>query len=420
MIDVRSEIGRLRAVLAHEPGPEIDRMVPAMMEELLFDDILYGDVAREEHGRFRRLLQLLGVEIVEAGDLLVEALAGDEAREWVVGVLLDDLPVPLRRRLEGATPSQLADALVGGLRPEGLSAKPDVLYDLFPVPNWCFQRDPQVVIGSSVALSSMATRARHREGLLARLLFRYHPRLRDVPVLFDPFHTDPSHPPYVDRERPALEGGDVMVLSSDVLLIGLSERTNEIALRRLARRLARTEDAPRWLVAVEIPRRRAYMHLDTLMTQVDRNACLVHVPELGPECRESCGVFDVDLHAEHQEFHPRGPLLGRLRELGFDLEPIPCGGDDPVSQCREQWTDGANALAIAPGLVTLYDRNLATAAELDRRGFRVVEAEDVLLGREEIDVEAGVRTCVLLPSHEISRARGGPHCLVHPLHRDGI
>jgi arginine deiminase len=421
VVDVRSEIGRLRAVLVHEPGLEVDLMVPAMMEDLLFDDILYGDVAREEHGRLRRLLQLLGVELVEAGDLLVEALGDHAAREWVVGVLLDDeLPEARRRGLAGASPSDLADALVHGLRPEGGAGRSAALFDLPPLPNWCFQRDPQIVIGSRVALSSMATRARHREGLIARILFRWHPRLADVPVLFDPFDTDASHPAFLDPDRPSLEGGDVMVLSQDVIVVGLSERTNEIALRRLAHRLARAEGGPRWLVAVEIPRRRAYMHLDTLVTQVDRDACLVHAPVLGPDSREPLRVFDFDLHEPQPEPRERGPLLARLAELGFDLEPIPCGGADPVTQHREQWTDGANALAIAPGLVTLYERNPATADELDRRGFRVVQAEDVLLGREEIEVDANRRACVLLPSHEISRARGGPHCLVHPLRRDPV
>jgi arginine deiminase len=420
VVDVRSEIGRLRSVLVHEPGLEVDRMVPAMMEELLFDDILYGDVAREEHGRLRRLLQLLGVELVEVADLLVEALADGAAREWVVGVLLGELSEPRRRRLEGSSACELAEALVHGLRPEEGSAPPETLFDLAPLPNWCFQRDPQIVIGTRVALSSMATRARHREGLIARLLFRCHPRLADVPVLFDPFDTDASHPPYVDPEQPALEGGDVMVLSSRVIVLGLSERTNEIALRRLAHRLSRTEEGPRWLVAVEIPRRRAYMHLDTLLTQVDRDLCLVHAPVLGPAARDPLAVFDVDLHEAQPELRQRGPLLVRLRELGFDLEPVPCGGEDPLSQHREQWTDGANALAIAPGIVTLYERNPATADELDRRGFRIVQAEDVLLGRDEIELEAGRRTCVLLPSHEISRARGGPHCLVHPLRRDAV
>ncbi len=421
MVHVTSEIGRLRRVLVHEPGEEVDRMVPSMMEELLFDDILFGDRARDEHAMFRRVLQLLDIEIVEAADLLEESLESGEARALLFDVLIPDLPRELRDSLEGLPADELAAALVRGVLPEPppvTGVDSEDLFRLAPLPNWCFQRDPQVVLRDGVVFASMAAPARHREALLARLAFRFHPDLREVPVLLDPLAMRGDNPLFVDPEAPRLEGGDVLVLSSEVVAVGHSERTNRSAIQHMVRALARRDDGPRWIVVVEVPKRRAYMHLDTLITPVDRDACLVYPPVILPERRETARVYAFDLHDPDPAPVEQPDLLSALRARGLDFEPIPCGGPDPVTQQREQWTDGANALAVAPGVVTLYDRNLATAEELDRRGFRTVRAEDLLLGRDEVDLEVSARVSILLESHEMSRARGGPHCLSHPIVRD--
>jgi arginine deiminase len=421
MLRVTSEIGRLRRVLVHEPGPEVDRMVPAMMEELLFDDILFGDRARDEHRQFRRVLQLVGIETIDAEDLLAATLELPEARNWVMDVLLEDLPEGSRAAMRDVTPDALAAILVTGVLadPSPGRVEPEDLYELSPLPNWCFQRDPQIVLGSSIVFGSMAADARHREALLSRAIFRFHPDLRGTPVLLDPIESAAGQPHYAAPTRPSLEGGDVLVLSPDLIAVGHSERTNRAGITALAKALARREGAPRFLIVVEVPRRRAFMHLDTLVTPIDRDACLLFAPVILPgggtmEAR----VFELDLHAATPSFSPRPDFLSTLRARGIDLEPIPCGGSDPVTQQREQWTDGANALALAPGIVTLYDRNLGTAEELARCGFRVVEAEGLLLGRDEVDLDDEGRVCILVPSHEISRARGGPHCLTHPLVRE--
>jgi len=417
MVRVGSEVGRMRRALVHEPGPEIDRMVPAMMEELLFDDILFGDGARAEFGRLRRVLQLLGVEVLDAADLLEEALGDDDARSWLVDGVLCDLPAALRGELRERSAPDLTAILVGGMRrtPGHPGRTAADLFLVPPIPNWCFQRDPQLVVGDAILFASMATAARHREALLARAVFTYHPRLRTTPVL-----NDPRNEPGVPRgpETPHLEGGDVLVLSPDVVAVGWSERTNRTGIDSLARALASRADGPRWLEVVEIPRCRAYMHLDTLITPIDRDLCLVHAPVVLPGGGEGGQVLEIDLHAADLAPRPAAPLLEQLDRRGVTLAPVRCGGSDPVAQQREQWTDGANALAVAPGVILLYDRNVATADELDRAGFRIVAAEDLLLGREEIDLEDCGRVCILVSSPEMSRARGGPHCLVHPLERD--
>lgn len=421
MLRVTSEVGRLRRVLVHEPGAEIDHMVPAMMEELLFDDILFGGRAREEHGRFRRVLQILGVEVLEAEDLLARTLRDPAARAWTLDALLEGAPARLRASMADLPSEALAAALVGGVRSEGPrhGASPRDLFSVPPLPNWCFQRDPQIVMGSGVVFSSMATPARRREALLARAVFRFHPDLASAAALHEPLETGLSDG--VLGEPALLEGGDVLVLSSEVIAVGHSERTNLAGIRDLAASLASGPDVPRWMLVVEIPKRRAYMHLDTLFTPIDRDAALVHAPVLLEPGPERAHVFEVDLRARRFRVSPRKDLFSALARRGVGLDPVPCGGADPVAQQREQWTDGANALAVAPGAIVMYDRNVGTIEELSGRGWTIVAAEDLLLGRDEVELDEGHRkVCVVLSSHELSRARGGPHCLTHPLERDDL
>lgn len=421
-LSIDSEIGRLREVLLHAPGHEVDHMVPSMMEDLLFDDILFGDAARAEHRILRHLLMALEVEVLEARELLAEALDAAGAREWLLRVMVEDLPAWLRTRMVDADAFDLADMLVHGVRHDPRAARiaTDDLFEIPPLPNWCFQRDPQIVLGGGVVFSAMATATRWREALLSHVIFRFHPRLAEVPVILDPLHVPEGRPLYLGLDRASFEGGDVLVLSSDVVAVGFSERTNRTGVRRLARALAAQEEGPRWMVVVDLPDRRAYMHLDTVFTPVDRDACLVYPPVVSEGSAETAGVYEIDLEAEEPTPRSAPHLLATLARHGLDLRPIPCGGDDILSQQREQWTDGANALALAPGVTVLYDRNRRTAESLARQGFEVVEADRILAGRFPLNLEADRRVCVLLPSHEISRARGGPHCLTHALRRDPL
>ena len=325
MVHVTSEIGRLRRVLVHEPGPEVDRMVPPMMEELLFDDILFGDRARDEHRRFRRLLQLLGIEVVEANEVLAEALAGNEAREWLWTMLQPEMPHELRSAGPPETAEDLVAAAVSGVltpeAPQGIEVKD--LFQLAPLPNWCFQRDPQVVLGDGVVFSAMATAARWREGVLSRCAFHFHPELSATPVILDPLREAASSRQLLGPHRPRLEGGDVLVLSPEVVAIGVSERTNAVAVEMLASALAAFENGPRWLEVVHVPARRAYMHLDTVFTPLDREAALVFEPVICGSGPQLAQTYEIDLRSSDIAPRHRGCLLDALsRTRHRSLDPI--------------------------------------------------------------------------------------------------
>ncbi len=421
-LSVSSEVGRLRRVLVHRPGPEIDCMVPEMMQHLLFDDILDGDEAREEHDSFRLILERAGVEAIDAERLLAEVLADRGARAELVERMTRryELGAATSASLAGLSPERLATAAIAGLRTRERSEEQRRrFFELAPLPNYFFQRDPQFVVGDRVYLSAMATTAREREPLLAEEIFTRHPALAGagaVVPLAPPAAGEPGHDP--DLAAATLEGGDVLVASPEVLLVGLSERTNRRGVEALGEELRARQTSFRHLIVVELPARRSFMHLDTVFTFIDRSTCLAYLPVIEPGRSQSAHVYLVDLDAERLAFRLAPSLLAALAEAGIEPDVVPCGGaEDRIVQEREQWTDGANAFAIEPGVIVLYRRNRRTVEELARRGWRVLDAERVAAG--EPVVGAG-RTVVTLWANELSRARGGPRCMAMPLERDPL
>jgi arginine deiminase len=420
-LHVTSETGKLVSVLVHLPGPEIDRMVPSMMEELLFDDILFGERAREEHRRFQQVLGYVAKEVVEVQDLLAEVLEVPEQRSAVLEDLARNLhwgPEVLECYRPFETGETLAGALISGVeRPGAAAGEPPYLVP--PVPNYFFQRDPLVVLGERAVRCSMATRARAREPLLSGYVFQYHPRLsRPEGFWFDEFSIDYGPQTAYARMRPTLEGGDVLVLREDLLVIGYSERTKRATVERLAESLKSRKSGVRRIFVVAIPPSRSYMHLDTVFTMISKDECLVYGPMILPDGAEEADVYQCDLTRREITWTAEKDLLSALKGAKLDLKPILCGGTDPISQSREQWTDGANAFAMCPGVILIYERNVVTAGELSRAEYTVVDEADLLLGRERLETRRSRKYAIRLAANELSRARGGPRCMAMPLVRE--
>lgn len=425
-LSVFSETARLKQVVVHNPGPEVDLMVPGMMEKLLFDDILYGDLARHEHSQFRQVLAKVADEVLDVQDLFTEALRDEGVKLAFIEDLrrLVGLPDDTCNLLRDMAPAGAACSVIGGLpwddMPSHTRWEEEFDYRLRPIPNLLFMRDPASVIGDGYSVNSMATWAREREPLILSYVFRHHPRLKH--------HTD--HDKWFDQVTPlvrgeikapvSLEGGDILVLSPKVLVVGCSERTQADAIYLLAESLSahRAEDESSFdhLLMVLMPKKRSAMHLDTIFTRTSEDECLVYPPYFVDGSRELLNVTSIDLRHPELRMGTHPSLLKSLKAVGIGLKPIFCGGKDPILQQREQWTDGANAFCLAPGVITSYGRNIATGEALDKAGYRVVTAKQVLTDAN-LNLLDGQKYLVQIEAGELSRARGGPRCMTMPLSR---
>ena len=321
--------------------------------------------------------------------------------------------------------ADVARSLITGMTwgeelPHGNWQKRYFEYRVSPVPNLLFMRDPGAVVGTGYNINFMATWAREREPLILSYVFRYHPRLchlQESDRLFD--QITPLLKGKIKLPQ-SLEGGDQLVLSDKVLAVGCSQRTSADAIHMLAETMRQKylhgESTFETLLMVLMPKIRSAMHLDTIFTRISQDECLIYPPYFTDESRALLNVVKFDLRHNHLHTVAEPNLLRVLQGVGIDLKPIYCGGGDPILQQREQWTDGANAFALAPGVIVLYSRNHATVEQLSTAGYRVVYSGE-LLADPDINLLDGRKYAILLESAELTRARGGPRCMTMPLSR---
>ena len=402
-ICVRSETGTLEQVLLHRPGAELEQLVPGELERLLFDDIPYLQAAQQEHDAFAEMLRHNGTQVLYLEELMTQTLAADpQVRRRFVRQFIEEggriarhFQPALYEYLTALADDELVRRTMTGVSmeeflPEGQRGALVSLtrgshrFVLDPIPNLYFTRDPFACIGEGVSLNAMYSPTRRRETIYGQYILKYHPDFAgQVPF-------------YYRREDPfSIEGGDILNLSPRLLAVGISQRTTPEAIEILARNIFRDETAEiRTILALDIPNLRAFMHLDTVLTQVDRDTFTVH-----PEILGSLRVYRMTSGGRDslQVTERTGTLEEILAgEMGLPrVKLIRCGGGDRVASEREQWNDGSNTLCIAPGKVVVYDRNYVTNAILRDNGIQVLE----------------------MPSSELSRGRGGPRCMSMPLRR---
>ena len=397
-----SEIGKLNKVLLHRPEKELEKLTPNNFERLLFDDIPYLQVAQAEHDRFAEVLKENGVEVCYYQQETAKALADIEVRRNFVNEFVNmtkDFSESIREAvvefLMAKEPEDLVATCIAGVFSDEIKASAGSLFDIVksedvfaldPMPNLYFTRDPGACVGNGINIHHMSTPARRRESLLLEYMTKYN---RDFAVENTPMW-------YEIGGKYSIEGGDVLVLSKDIVAIGFSQRTTLAGIECFAENLLRNSEFKKVLV-FDIPKCRAFMHLDTVFTMVDYDKFTIH-----PEIEGPLGVYEITLGADGQlKYNAMMDELANILALELKLpavDLIRCGGGDLIAAQREQWNDGSNTLCIAPGTVVTYERNYVTNDLLDKRGIKVLS----------------------IPSAELSRGRGGPRCMSCPVNRDDL
>lgn len=400
-INVFSEIKPLKKVLLHRPSFELNNLTPSNMHRLLFDDLPDLSAAQREHDFFSQVLRDNSVEVIYIEDLMADILLDDEVRRCFISDFLDDAGYTICGSgrayicdyLTSLTPTELLHTTFSGIRKtdlpnykphslnEILAVNNDLLID--PIPNLYFQRDVFTTIGTGVSLNSMSMGTRRREAIFPRYLFKYHKDFIGTEKYFD-----------VSTDKGYIEGGDILIFNESIVGIGISQRTSAQAIEIIAERLLKSGDSFTKVIAFCLPKKRAFMHLDTVFTMVDIDTFAIH-----QEPNQLFQLYELTLEDDLLVTTKLEGEFDKLLAKAFGVNQVNfiyCGAGHPIDAAREQWNDASNTLAIAPREIIVYDRNHVT---------------------NEILAKAGMNLH-LLPSSELSRGRGGPRCMSMPLSRE--
>ena len=402
-IHVTSEIGVLKKVMLHRPSNELLLLTPETLEELLFDDIPFLRIAQKEHDGFAKALKDNGVEVLYLEDLVAEVIKDADVKKAFIDEYVDDAGIYSKEYKEKVREylmaikdeKKLVLKTMEGFRKKEISSSSKSLFDIVggendilikPMPNLYFTRDPFACVGNGVSINTMYYETRRRETLYGEYVFKYHKDYKD------------KVPFYYDRHSfPSIEGGDILNLTNKTVAVGLSQRTTALGIDAFAKNVFSAENEIENILVFEIPKKRAFMHLDTVFTQIDYDKFTIHPGILGP-----LNVYNIEKKAKGEfsisHFDTTlEKILGKY-STSSNVELIKCGGGDHIVSEREQWNDGSNTLCIAPGKIIVYSRNEVTNEILNKKGLKVIEIED----------------------SELSRGRGGPRCMSMPFFREDL